>query len=68
MGTGFDGAMQAMPRYSSVLQFSLFEQDLIDVLESMKHEEPMWFGCYRPEELARKICFENAYEFVRKHY
>jgi hypothetical protein len=68
MGTGFDGPMQPIPRYSSVLQFSLFEQDLIDVLESMKHEEPMWFGCYRPEELARKICFENAYEFVRKHY
>ncbi len=68
MGTGFDGAMQPMPRYSSVLQFSLFEQDLVDLLESLKREEPMWFGSYGPEELARKICFENAYEFVRKHY
>jgi len=68
MGTGFDGDMQPMPRYSSVLQFSLFEQDLVDVLDNMKREEPMWFGSYRSEELARKICFENAYEFVRKHY
>ncbi len=68
MGTGFDGAMQPMPRYSSVLQFSLFEQDLVDILDGMKREEPMWFGSYRPEALARKICFENAYEFVRKHY
>ncbi|HNV29891.1 MAG TPA: hypothetical protein PKJ83_12180 [Cyclobacteriaceae bacterium] len=68
MGTGFDGAMQPMPRYSSVLQFSLFEQDLVDILDGMKREEPMWFGSYRPEALARKICFENAYDFVRKHY
>jgi hypothetical protein len=68
LGSGFDGFMQPMERYSSVLQFNTFEQDLVKILNEMKREEPLWFGSYRPEELARMICFNNAYEFVKKHY
>ena len=68
LGSGFDGFTQPLERYSSVLQFSTFEEDLVKILHEMKREEPIWFGSYRPEELARKICFNNAYEFVKKHY
>jgi hypothetical protein len=68
LGSGFDGFMQPMPRYSSVLQFETFEQDLIKILHEMKHEDPIWFGSYRCEGLARMICFNNAYDFVKKHY
>ncbi len=68
LGSGFDGFMQPMERYSSVLQFSTFEQDLVKILNEMKREEPIWFGSYRAEDLARMICFNNAYEFVKKHY
>ncbi len=68
LGSGFDGFMQPMQRYSSVLQFSTFEQDLVKILHDMKHEDPIWFGSFRPEDLARMICFNNAYEFVKKHY
>jgi hypothetical protein len=68
LGSGFDGFMQPMERYSSVLQFSTFEEDLVKVLYEMKREDAIWFGSYRPEDLARMICFKNAYEFVKKHY
>ena len=68
LGSGFDGFMQPMQRYSSVMQFSTFEQDLVTILHEMKRQDAIWFGSYRPEELARMICFNNAYEFVKKHY
>lgn len=68
LGSGFDGFMQPMERYSSVLQFGTFEQDLVKILNEMKREEPIWFGSYRTDDLARMICFNNAYEFVKKHY
>jgi len=68
LGSGFDGFMQPIERYSSVLQFNLFEQDLVKILHEMKREDPIWFGSYRPEDLARMICFNNAYNFVKKHY
>ncbi len=68
LGSGFDGFMQPVERYSSVLQFSTFEQDLVKILYEMKREDGLWFGGYRPEDLARMICFNNAYEFVKKHY
>ncbi len=68
LGSGFDGFMQPMERYSSVLQFSTFEHDLVTILHEMKREDAIWFGSYRPEDLARMICFNNAYDFVKKHY
>jgi len=68
LGSNFDGFMQPMQRYSSVLQFSTFEQDLVIILNEMKREDAIWFGSYRCEDLARMICFNNAYEFVKKHY
>jgi hypothetical protein len=68
LGSGFDGFMQPMQRYSSVLQFSTFEQDLVKILCDMKREDAILFGSYRPEDLARMICFNNAYEFVKRHY
>ena len=68
LGSGFDGFMQPMNRYNSVLQFSTFESDLIQILDEMKREEPVWFAHHRSEDLARMICFDNAYEFVKKHY
>lgn len=68
LGSGFDGYMQPMDRYSSVLQFSTLENDLIQILNEMREKDPLWFAHLRPEDLARKICFENAYGFVKKHY
>jgi len=68
LGSGFDGFMQPIERYASVLQFSTFEEDLVKILQDMKYEDPIWFGSHRPDDLARMICFNNAYEFVKRHY
>jgi hypothetical protein len=68
MGTGFGNFCEPLTRYPTVLQFKIFEEDLIEILSTLRKEEPLWFGSYRPEKLARKICFENAVEFVKKHY
>jgi hypothetical protein len=68
LGTGFEGFGETMTRYATVLEFRTFEIDLIEILERLKKEEPLWFGCYKPEQLARKICFSNAVEFVKTHY
>ncbi len=68
IGTDFDGFMQPMQRYATVLKFRTFEEDLVEILSGMKRAQPIWFGSLRPEDLARKICFENAHAFVKKHY
>lgn len=68
LGSGFDGFMQPMNRYASVLQFNTLEQDLIQILNELRHEDPLWFAYHKPEDLARMICFDNAYEFVKRHY
>jgi hypothetical protein len=68
LGSGFDGVVQPLDRYPSVLQFNTLEKDLITILHEMKRDEPIWFGSYREEDLARMICFENAYSFVKEHY
>ncbi|MCB0493678.1 MAG: hypothetical protein KDC93_14825 [Cyclobacteriaceae bacterium] len=68
IGTGFDGANNPMTSYSTVMDMNRLEDDLIQILHSMKRERPKWFDNQSPENLARKICFENAYDFVATHY
>ncbi len=68
IGTGFDGASRPLNGYSTVLDLHRLEDDLIGILGSLKKQKPSWFEEYDIENLARKICFENAYEFVIKHY
>ena len=68
IGTGFDGANNPLTGYSTVLDMNRLEDDLIQILHRMRRERPRWFGNQSPENLARKICFENAYDFVVKHY
>lgn len=68
IGTGFDGVSNPLARYATVLDMNRLEDDLIQILYNMKRERPKWFGSLSPENLARKICFENAYDFVVTHY
>lgn len=68
IGTGFDGTTNPLNGYSTVLEMNRLEDDLIDILHKMKQERPKWFGRHSPDNLARKICFENAYDFVIEHY
>lgn len=68
LGTGFDGTNNSLTSYSTVLDMNRLEDDLIQILQGMKRERPKWFDNLSPENLARKICFENAYDFVTSHY
>lgn len=68
LGTGFDGANNPMNGYATVLEMHKLEDDLVEILHRMKRERPKWFGNLSPENLSRKICFENAYDFVVEHY
>ncbi len=68
LGTDFEGFIDPISRYNTVLQFRTFEEDLIEILDKLKRQQPHWFNGYSSETLARKICFENAYGFVKKHY
>ncbi len=68
IGTGFDGAHNPLTSYSTVLDMNRLEDDLTEILHSMRRERPKWFDRLTPENLARKICFENAYDFVVAHY
>lgn len=68
IGTGFDGANNPLNGYATVLDMHRLEDDLIEILHRLRKERPRWFGHQTPEDLARKICFENAYDFVVTHY
>jgi hypothetical protein len=68
IGTGFDGSNNPLYGYATVLDMHHLENDLISILSRMKKDNPKWFGFLSPEILARKICFENAYDFVVRHY
>ncbi|GAB1445643.1 MAG: hypothetical protein KF860_01710 [Cyclobacteriaceae bacterium] len=68
IATGFDGANNPLTGYATVLDMGKLEEDLIQILHGMKRERPKWFNNQSPENLARKICFENAYDFVVTHY
>jgi hypothetical protein len=68
IGTGFDGSNNPLNGYSTVLDMHRLEDDLTEILHKMSRERPRWFADHSPENLARKICFENAYDFVVEHY
>jgi hypothetical protein len=68
IGTDFDGFIDPLFGYSTVLDFPDFENDLIESLKDMKKLHPEWFTTIDEKTAARKICFENARDFVLKHY
>lgn len=68
MGTDFDGFNVPLDCYPTVLHFKDFEADLVKIISTIKKQEPRWIGGYKPEALARKICFENAMAFVAHNY
>jgi len=51
-------------RHAAVVDMSRLEEDLIKI----KKEYPRRLVDQSPEQLARKICFENAYDFVVENY
>jgi len=68
IGTDFDGYIDPVNKYSTVLDFKQFRVDLINVISNDPDKDTFSFNKYSPENIANKICFENAYEFVLKNF
>jgi microsomal dipeptidase-like Zn-dependent dipeptidase len=68
IGTDFDGFIDPLFNYPTVLSFRKFESDLVGILNELAAARPGWFQQISPAQAARAICYENARDFVIKHY
>jgi len=64
IGTDFDGYIDPVNKYSTVLDFKQFREDLIVAISNDPDKDKLLFNKYSAENMADKICFTNAYEFV----
>lgn len=67
LGTDFDGYIDPVNKYSTVIDFEQMAQDLIEVIDNDPDKAKLTFGL-KAEELVQKICFDNAYDFAVKHF
>ena len=67
IGTDFDGYIDPVNKYATVLDLRQFRGDLIKEIDNDKDKEKLLFG-NSSGELADKICFGNAYDFVVEHF
>ena len=67
LGTDFDGYIDPANKYATTIDFALLHNDLIVAIKEDPDREKLLFGL-TPEELAEKICFSNAMDFVLKNF
>ena len=65
IGSDYDGFIDPVSRYPTVLALPTFEEDLRDALEQRKHTRMI--EALGVEALVEKICWRNAYDFAREH-
>ncbi len=65
LGTDYDGMIDPLSRYPTVLQLDLFADDLRAELEAYKHTR--FIAEIGVDELVDKICWKNAHRFARAH-
>lgn len=68
LGSDFEGYVDPIDQYSTVLGYEAFAKDLAVVLKNWKKSEPQYFVNLDPDKLVDKICFLNAQQFVIKHF
>jgi|GEM_PF-462086 len=68
IGTDYDGFIDPLFNYPTVLSFQSFENDISELLDELRTEHPAWFTQITPAQAARSICYENARDFLIKHY
>lgn len=68
IGTDFDGFIDPVFGYATVMDFPDFEKDLVEALEDLRGRCPDWFAALTPTQAARQICYDNARDFLLKHY
>lgn len=67
LGTDFDGFIDPVNKYSTVLDFGQFAKDLIQKIDRDPEKKELMFGL-SSEDFVRKVCFDNAYNFVVRHF
>lgn len=67
LGTDFDGFIDPLNSYPTVLQFRDLRKDLIREVEEDPSVNELLNGC-TSEEFVNKICIQNAYDFVRNNF
>ena len=63
LGTDFDGFIDPVNKYPTVMDFEQLAKDLIEVIKSDPDKDTLLFGT-DVEMFVKKICFDNAYNFV----
>ena len=67
LGTDFDGYVDPVDKYATVIDFALLRKDLEKAIAGDPEKDKLLFGL-TPEKLAEKICFTNAVDFVVKNF
>ncbi|WP_340113174.1 hypothetical protein [Maribellus mangrovi] len=67
LGTDFDGFIDPLNSYPTVLDFKQLAGDLIAEIEADPEKESLLFGVSH-EKFVQKVCFDNAFDFVVKHF
>ncbi|MFP4596816.1 MAG: hypothetical protein ACOC9W_01605 [Persicimonas sp.] len=65
IGSDFDGMIDPVSRYATVVDFPTFAEDLRDLLHEQRHTRQI--DSIGVDELVEKIAWKNAYEFARRH-
>lgn len=66
IGTDFEGLIDPVNDYPTALQFPEFERELVAKLKAADQAR-YYLDIVSPEQAARKIAFDNALAFTRKH-
>ncbi len=67
LGTDFDGFIDPLNKYPTVLEFEQLHYDLIAVIEGDPEAKELLFGI-NVIDFVDKFCFRNAYDFVVKNF
>lgn len=67
LGTDFDGFIDPLNSYPTVLDFKQLAGDLIAEIDADPEKEKLLFDL-STEKFVQKICFDNAFDFVVKHF
>jgi microsomal dipeptidase-like Zn-dependent dipeptidase len=67
LGTDFDGYIDPANRYATVNDFGDLRDDLVKIISKDEEKDKLLQGL-TPDELAEKICFTNAMDFVIKNF
>ena len=67
LGTDFDGFIDPVNKYPTVMDFEQLAKDLIEVINKDSNKDTLLFD-NDVETFVKKVCFDNAYDFVVKNF